>query len=601
MKWNDIGVGRRLWLVILGVLVSVLAIAVWAQVNGARLMTQAVDEVQLYEGRITDAVRWRGLASLASTLNETGAITSDTALVGAFDDRVKREIGPQVVKLQERIASTATDAVSQTALRGVAESRAAMMASLARVTALKSEGADVQAFVEREYRPVLNRYLAALDNFVTVQEQLRDAAQASAAATHRVSTIYSLALILVVFAIAVGMTLALVRSIVQPLQRAVRVANAIADGDLTQRLNDARHDEFGQLLQALAAMTERLRSLVGDVRSGVDSVSTASVQIASGNHDLSARTEQTASSLQQTAASMEQLTSTVAQSADTARQANALATTAAEAASQGGEVVGQVVRTMNDISEASRKIADIIGTIDAIAFQTNILALNAAVEAARAGEQGRGFAVVATEVRALAGRSAEAAKEIKALIGASTQTVEAGSAQVERAGASMQEIVTSVRRVSDLIGDISAASTEQRDGIGQVNQAVAQLDQMTQQNAALVEESAAAASGLRDQAQRLSDVLGVFKLSGEPSLHAVARPASDAVAQRSAPAAKAAPKPAPSQAARAPAAVRASAAAAPLAKPAASKPAATTAVAPPAVRRSPAPAKVAADDDWESF
>jgi methyl-accepting chemotaxis protein len=249
------------------------------------------------------------------------------------------------------------------------------------------------------------------------------------------------------------------------------------------------------------------------VRGVVDGISTASTQIASGNHDLSARTEQTASNLQQTASSMEELTGTLRQSAESASQANQLASSAAEVAQRGGAVVSQVVTTMGEINASSKRIADIIGVIDGIAFQTNILALNAAVEAARAGEQGRGFAVVASEVRSLAQRSAEAAKEIKALIGVSVDRVEIGTQLVQDAGSTMGEIVASVRRVTDMIGEITAAAAEQSQGVGQVNSAVNQLDQMTQQNAALVEESAAAAQSLKEQAERLSEVVGTFRLN----------------------------------------------------------------------------------------
>ena len=263
---------------------------------------------------------------------------------------------------------------------------------------------------------------------------------------------------------------------------------------------------------ALQTAVGRLNQAMTEVRGSVESIGTASSEIAVGNQDLSNRTEQTASSLQQTASSMEQLTGTVKQSADSARQANQLANSAAEVAARGGHVVAEVVSTMNEINASSKKIADIIGVIDGIAFQTNILALNAAVEAARAGEQGRGFAVVASEVRSLAGRSAAAAREIKSLIGASVDKVESGSRLVANAGDTMAEIVSSVQRVSDIIGEITAASAEQSDGIGQVNTAVIQLDRMTQQNAALVEQSAAAAESLKDQAMRLNDVVGTFQL-----------------------------------------------------------------------------------------
>jgi methyl-accepting chemotaxis protein len=305
---------------------------------------------------------------------------------------------------------------------------------------------------------------------------------------------------------------ALARGIVGPLKQAVGLAEAVSGGDLTTRIESRSADETGQLVQALMKMRDSLSNTVSQVRSATDSINTASSEIASGNQDLSARTEQAASNLEETAASMEELTSTVSQSADAARQANQLAASASEVAVRGGQVVSQVVTTMEEINHSSKKINDIIGVIDGIAFQTNILALNAAVEAARAGEQGRGFAVVASEVRSLAQRSAEAAKEIKGLIGNSVDKVDAGSRLVAEAGQTMSEIVGSVQRVSDIIGEITAASGEQRDGISQVNTAVNQLDQMTQQNAALVEESAAAAESLRDQAMRLVQVVQVFQL-----------------------------------------------------------------------------------------
>jgi methyl-accepting chemotaxis protein len=291
--------------------------------------------------------------------------------------------------------------------------------------------------------------------------------------------------------------------------RAVQAMREVAGGNLGV---DLGRPAPGSLMQAMQNMVSSLRSTVVQVRAASDSIHTASQEIASGNHDLSARTEQAASSLEETAASMEQLTSTVRQSADAARQANQLAANAAEIAVRGGQVVGQVVTTMDEINHSSKKISDIIGVIDGIAFQTNILALNAAVEAARAGEQGRGFAVVAGEVRNLAQRSAEAAKEIKNLIGASVNRVEAGSRLVADAGQTMSEIVGSVQRVSGIIGEITAAAGEQSDGIGQVNVAVTQLDQMTQQNAALVEESAAAAESLKEQATRLTEVIGIFRV-----------------------------------------------------------------------------------------
>jgi methyl-accepting chemotaxis protein len=304
------------------------------------------------------------------------------------------------------------------------------------------------------------------------------------------------------------------RAVAKPLEGAVKVAERIAEGDLGSTVDvGTRRDEIGRLLQAVASMQDRLRALVGEIRQTADSIQVASAEVATGNADLSHRTEQAASNLQQTASSMEQLTGTVRQSADAAAQANQLAASAAEVAQRGGHVVAQVVTTMDAINASSKKISDIIGVIDGIAFQTNILALNAAVEAARAGEQGRGFAVVAGEVRSLAQRSAEAAREIKSLIGNSVDKVETGSRLVTDAGATMTEIVASVQRVTDIIGEITAASAEQSSGLGQINGAVTQLDQMTQQNAALVEESAAAAESLLEHASRLAGLVSTFRLT----------------------------------------------------------------------------------------
>ena len=303
-----------------------------------------------------------------------------------------------------------------------------------------------------------------------------------------------------------------IRALLTPLREVELSMRRIAEGDLATPVPAGRHDEVGRMIAALGEMQHRLQGLVTDVRRSTESITTASSEIAAGSQDLSSRTEQTASSLQQTSSSMKQLTGTVKQSADSARQANQLASSAAAVAERGGQVVAEVVITMDQINASSKKIADIIGVIDGIAFQTNILALNAAVEAARAGEQGRGFAVVASEVRSLAQRSASAAREIKTLIGTSVEKVDSGSKMVAHAGTTMQEIVASVQRVSDIIGEITVSASEQSDGIGQVNTAVTQLDQMTQQNAALVEQSSAAAESQKDQAIHLSGMVSAFKL-----------------------------------------------------------------------------------------
>ncbi len=321
--------------------------------------------------------------------------------------------------------------------------------------------------------------------------------------------------VLAVMAIAVAATLWLMAMLRRRLQEATTVAQRIAANDLAEPVAVTGADEFTVLLQEMAAMRDSLHKVVSEVRQASESIQVASREVATGNQDLSSRTEATASNLEETASSMEQITATVKHSADSARQADQLATSAADVARHGGEVMGQVMHTMDDIAQSSQKIADIIGVIDSIAFQTNILALNAAVEAARAGEQGRGFAVVASAVRSLAEQSSQAAREITALIGASVDQVQAGSSLVRSAGATMDDIVSSVQRVTDIIGEITAAANEQSNGISLVNTAVGQLDQMTQQNAALVEQSSAAAQSMQEQTQRLNEVVAIFKLGAQ--------------------------------------------------------------------------------------
>ncbi|MBY0409833.1 MAG: HAMP domain-containing protein [Burkholderiaceae bacterium] len=361
--------------------------------------------------------------------------------------------------------------------------------------------------------PLETLWRLKLDELIDLQNTLNAKATASAEQTQTNARWLSGTLVLL--AIALGMLIAwrITVSITAPLGRAVVVAERIAKGDLTSQIDVRIHDETGRLLEAIAAMQARLRSLVGDISQTAGSILVASSEVASGNLDLSHRTEQTAHNLQTAATALAELTGTVAQSADSARQANQLASTASTAATQGGEVVSQVVSTMDAISTSSRKIADIISVIDGIAFQTNILALNAAVEAARAGEQGRGFAVVASEVRNLAGRSAHAAREIKALIGASVEQVQQGSTLVHHAGKTIEDLVLSVRHVSDIMGEITAATQEQSQRIGHVSTSVGALEDMTQQNAALVQEGAAAADSLQSQAGRLSQMVGSFRVA----------------------------------------------------------------------------------------
>ena len=441
---------------------------------------------------------------------------------------------------------------------------------------------EARAMRLRDMPALRQAYSDAVAGSVAYQQTLMNNSiqEASSTVTSIRVTIWStLALALVAAAL---MALWIVRAITRPLHEAIEISHAIAAGDLSHSFHAQGNNETAQLLHALEGMQDSLVRVVSSVREGSEGVATASAQIAQGNHDLSARTEQQASALQQTAASMEELNSTVRQNADNARQANQLAMSASTVASQGGEAVADVVRTMKDINDSSRRIADIIGVIDSIAFQTNILALNAAVEAARAGEQGRGFAVVAAEVRSLASRSAEAAREIKGLIGTSVDRVELGSAQVDRAGQTMTEVVTAIRRVTDIMGEISAASSEQSQGVEQVSEAVTQMDQVTQQNAALVEEMAAAASSLSTQARDLVATVATFKLSDKhsaPVQRSILRPAPAPVARATL---KTPHKP-----------VR------PTAKPAARH--STLPVPKPAATRTAAAAVPVSADDWESF
>ncbi|MCO4858313.1 methyl-accepting chemotaxis protein [Herbaspirillum sp. WGmk3] len=380
---------------------------------------------------------------------------------------------------------------------------------------------EATAYLFDQTIPAQDKYFAALKNMTEFQVSLMDKAveRANDASSNAVNIMVLLSAAAIVLSALCAWLIT--RSITRPLNQAVQVATAVAAGDLTVQIDNSSKDETGALLASLKAMNDNLHRIVTEVRQGSDTINTASGEIATGNLDLSSRTEQQAGALEETASAMEELTSTVKQNADNARQANTLAETASQVAIQGGSVVGEVVQTMSQINDASRKIVDIISVIDGIAFQTNILALNAAVEAARAGEQGRGFAVVASEVRTLAQRSAAAAKEIKTLIDASVERVENGSRLVEQAGTTMDEVVASVKRVTDVVAEITAASGEQSDGIEQINQAIVQMDEVTQQNAALVEEAAAAAQSLQEQSGRLVETVSIFKLSN----HETRRPA----------------------------------------------------------------------------
>lgn len=401
------------------------------------------------------------------------------------------------------------------AIEGLSSSRGAVHQAMETVINRFNRGEPRSVlidYIESNVRPLGQDVRTELNDAKnSIEASVREAAD-RAAAGYEASRNQVIILILVAVAIGAGLAFWLSKSIVVPIREAVAGAQAVAGGDLNGDQRSKNRDETGQLLNALADMRDSLRRIVGNIREGVDTINTASSEIAVGNTDLSQRTEEQASSLEETAASMEELTSTVRQNADNARQANSLARTASENADKGGDVVDEVVKRMAEIRDGSRKMSEIISVIDGIAFQTNILALNAAVEAARAGEQGRGFAVVATEVRSLAQRSASAAKDIKSLIETSVDNINSGSELADKAGDSMDEIVTSIKKVTDIIGEISAASDEQSAGIDQINQAVSQMDEVTQQNAALVEESAAAAESLQSQAEELEVSVSEFRL-----------------------------------------------------------------------------------------
>jgi methyl-accepting chemotaxis protein len=517
--------------------------------------------------------------AMKSAMLETGiamrniGLQSDVSLMQKEEQKVKDQRA-RYDKAQVDLKALGLNDAEKKALADIAaldvDVDKAFKEAIGQVLAFNSEGAA--KVISGRIDPLNQQTLALINKLVDMQQANAKEVMDGSVSSDRslMMMLFGLGAVAVVLGIACAAVIT--GSITGPLAGAVEVAQKVAAGELTSLVHVEGKDETSELLQALKDMNDSLSKTVGDVRNGTEMISTASQEIASGNADLSARTESQASSLEETASSMEELTSTVKQNADNARQANQLAVSASSVAEKGGTVVSQVVETMGSIKASSSKIVDIIGVIDGIAFQTNILALNAAVEAARAGEQGRGFAVVASEVRNLAQRSAGAAKEIKELIGDSVNKVDAGSKLVDEAGQTMDLIVTSIRQVADIMGEITAATQEQSNGIEEVNQAITQMDEMTQQNAALVEQAAAAAESMQEQAQMLAQAVSIFKLADDEAHRASAR----APAPRPAPrAAVAAPAPAP--------APRVAAAA----RPAAPKKLAT-----------PAPA---AGEEWEEF
>jgi methyl-accepting chemotaxis protein len=505
----------------------ILAMAVLIALVGIWRLTYVADATQkmMAEPLTKERLIGEWYTQIFSAVRRTAAIvkSSDPALGPFFKDDAAASAKVSAELLKQIEPLIAGD--EETALfKKIGEQRKLYSKLRDGAVKAKADGNADEAIkiLDESFTPTAKAYQELAQELLAMQRVRIDATAREIDATARTSS--TLIAVLAAAAVALGALFAwlLTVSITRPIREAVGLAETVASGDLTRRIDSTAHDETGALLRALRNMNHSLVGIVSQVRTGTDAIATASGEISAGNLDLSARTEQQASSLEETAAAMEELTTTVRQNADNARQANQLSMTASEVAVQGGAVVSQVVTTMGSINESSRKIVDIIGVIDGIAFQTNILALNAAVEAARAGEQGRGFAVVASEVRTLAQRSAAAAKEIKTLIGDSVEKVDAGTALVDKAGATMEQVVSSIRRVTDIMAEIASASQEQTGGIEQVNQAIGQMDEVTQQNAALVEESAAAAASMEDQAAKLAQVVSVFKLDRQAPAPAIA-------------------------------------------------------------------------------
>ena len=521
MSINNFRLGTRLWggfLVIVALTGLMAAIGSWSLARVAT-ETREMMEAPLTKERLTS--EWFRNVLVGVKRYAAIAKSSDPVLATYFtkDVQISTARGNEITKALNALPMDATE---KSLLAAVNDARANYIKAREEITKAKKAGdqAEAERVLETQFNTAADVLVARMQAFLDQQKNSIDAVAHEIDAKAASARLWIA--VLGVLALSAGIVLAwlLTRSITQPVIRAMELAEAVATGDLSRKVRVDGKDELAQLMASLSTMSANLQDMVRQVRQSAESIQVASDEVATGNQDLSQRTEQTAANLQQAASAMDQLTATVGQSAESARRANVMVESAAGVAARGGEVVSQVVSTMEEIDGRSKKIADIIGVIDGIAFQTNILALNAAVEAARAGEQGRGFAVVASEVRSLAGRSAEAAKEIKQLIGASVERVQVGSRLVGQAGQTMEEIVNSVKEVSITIGAISTAANEQSTGIGQVNASVTQLDQMTQQNAALVEESAAAAASLRGQAQRLSELVSMFRLeAGTANVH----------------------------------------------------------------------------------
>jgi methyl-accepting chemotaxis protein len=512
MLLNRLNIASKLWLSIIVMVAGLVLVSGIGLSRNSTIMAEGREAQATSMQMVQIATEWAGLTESTGARNQALVLSSEPGVVAIFKPVVEAAVG-KISDVQKRLEAMPLTDADKAQLKKIAELRASVIEARKKTVATKNEGRvdEAMQLMSSQYLPAMASYLGALKELVHMQEQrVADALQETEERRHANAVGIVVGLVAVVCGIGI-MTAKLVHSIRDPLIEADAVAARIAKGDLSADITTRREDEFGSLLRSLKTMNDSLGTMVHQVRESTDSIATGSAEIATGNNDLAHRTEQTSSDLQATASAMDELTHTVRQSADNARQASSLASDASDVAERGGTVVKQVVHTMEEINTSSRKISDIIGVIDGIAFQTNILALNAAVEAARAGEQGRGFAVVASEVRSLAQRSAEAAKEIKTLIGTSVEKVESGTQLVSAAGETMNDIVQSVRKVADVISEITATSSEQSAGIASVNEAIAKLDQMTQQNAALVEQSAAAAESLREQSSHLASAVAVFK------------------------------------------------------------------------------------------
>jgi len=511
---KNLKIGARLGIgfaIVLSLLI-VLGVTALGRMQAAGDLTYRLVNTSIKNQR--NVAEWAKLIELNSARLETVLAANDMALVEDVAQRMKAVSG-RSTELQNAIESSLRNEGVKEQFKVVKEKRAVYLAARDALFKAKQDGDQVlTATIFRErMTPATTAFNEAIAKLAQMQITAADAIATTILDSYASARIILIVLGLAAIGLGIACAVIITRSITMPIHQAVALAEKVASGDLSSRIQADSRDETGQLMRALGAMNDSLAGIVGRVRGGTGTITVAASEIAAGNQDLSARTEQQAGALEETAASMEELTSTVKQNAENARQANALAAQASNIAGQGGAMVAEVVTTMGAIDASSRKIVDIISVIDSIAFQTNILALNAAVEAARAGEQGRGFAVVATEVRSLAQRSATAAKEIKALIDDSVQKVQAGTSQVDRAGATMSEIVNSIGRVTVIMNEIANASEEQRAGIEQVNHAIVEMDRVTQQNAALVEEASAAAQAMQDQAGELEQVVGTFRLA----------------------------------------------------------------------------------------